>query len=238
MNRERTLTALSYIYYAIAVATFKHSAWAFGAVLEGLPPELDWATVTFDLVGVFAIAQLLAWYFWGGLMALAVDVGMIFIAKTFRVTSEDGFTWREDGLLIGAYLVVALVSGFTQFYYAAFHTAPLGTINSTIPTLQPGGILYQALQYAVIVLPPALPGMSILYTLATRNLKAQLVHKPGKMDSEKGERVFNVKDAALYTNYSEGWIRQQANKGSLGYKNPETNAWEFTETELKLHKRA
>jgi hypothetical protein len=237
VKNDKAIHALEYIYYAIAIATFKHSAWSFGAVMEGLPPKLDWAHLTFDLAGTFAIGSLLIWYFWGALMAVASDVGMVVIAKSFRSAREDGFTWREDGLLMGAYIIVAFISAYTQFYYAAQHTAPLLATASQIPSLQNGGSLNWLLQYAVVILPPMLPGMSILYTLASKAEKGMHVVKPGKVDVETGARKFNVSEAAQFVGLSEGWIRQHAGKGEIGQKDAETGKWVFTETELLPLKR-
>lgn len=222
-----------YLYIALAAATFKHTSWGFASVLEGPEPVIEWASLTLDLTGIFIVLELFQWYFWGALMAVATDVGMFFVARAIRENRAYSLKKLSWGLLT-AYVIISMISAYTQLLYGVQHAAPLEIVPNAIGALQNGGWIYWLLECRLLFLPLALPGTSVLYTFAFK-LDDQLTieqEKPGTIDAETGERKFSVKEAVLYSGYSDGFFRQKAGKGALGTKNPETGAWEFTQTEL------
>jgi len=235
MKRLMKIDPYILIYYAIAVATFKHSAWAFGTTIEGAKPFVDWNNLTLNMAGLWQAATVLQWYFWGGLMAVATDVGMIATAGKIRQHADRVGIKVLRGLrnqpwhLWGAYLVAVGISALGQVYYSASHAAPLGTLSSEVGALSQGGWFYALLTYRILIMPLSLPVMSFLYTLAQRGEKAQ---KLGTVDEQTGERKLYVADVARMANKSTAWVRQQAGKRpDVGTKR--NNKWEFTEDEAR-----
>lgn len=224
------------IYVTLALATFKHSAWGFSMVLEGPQPVFDINTLTLDTAGLWSIGTLLMWYFWGGLMATVADVGMYFTARAIRERNNQ--TDRQPWGLWLTYAIAAFVSAYTQVLYAVQHAAQLEVVQTELPMLAAGGWLYQILEYRLLILPLALPGMSFLYTVALK-IQNRFFDAPkiGKLVEKTGDVIFDVKQAAKYTNYSEQAIRQKANAGIIGHKNELTRQWEFTKDELEQLRR-
>lgn len=225
------------IYISLAIATFKHSSWGYSTVLEGSAPDINFNTLTLNLAGVWAILTLLFWYIWGGLMALATDVGMVFIARSIRERANKESILSQPWGLWVAYLMAASASAYTQFLYGVQHAAPLAVVATKIPSLQTGGFLFWALEYRLLYLPLLLPAMSFIYTVAFKVDDHQQIEKPGKVDKTRNVRILNVSEAALFTNYSEARIRQLAADGKIGIRD-ENGKWQFTDEELLPIKRS
>jgi hypothetical protein len=224
------------IYYAIAVATFKHSAWAFGTTIEGAMPQIDWANIPLDLNGLWQILVLLNWFFWGGLMAVATDVGMIATAGKIRQHADRVGIRVLKGLrnqpwhLWGAYLLAVGISALGQVYYSASHAAPLGALSSEVGALSRGGWFYALLTYRVLIMPLSLPVMSFLYTLALRGEKAQ--SSKAVVDQSTGTGYLGVAQVAKMAGKSTAWVRQQAGKRT-DINRKVNGKWAFTEDEAK-----
>ena len=204
MNRlERAYGA---IYLALAVATFKHTAWAFSTVMEGPEPKVDWANFNLDFVSVWAIVLLLVWFLWGALGAIAVDVGMYYTARAIR---ED----KETRLPLGMWLtygVVAAISSYAQTLYAVQHAAAFTPVPNNLAELQPGGWLNNLFTYAMVLLPLFLPGLGFIYTVFVKYEEHHRKPPVGRLDEAIGEKVYTVQEAAIETGYSEAWIRNRA----------------------------
>lgn len=136
------------VYGAVSLATFYHSMWGF-ATLAGNEPERFW----------FAGA---AWWFFGALMAAAVDVGMAAIVYA-RATG------KREAWLVAALIVAAGASAFTQLIYAAHH-ATAYTVGAVAPWLE---WLQIVLDLRVIILPLLLPGFALVYAFAAHENEAQ-----------------------------------------------------------------
>lgn len=223
------------LYYAIAAATFKHSAWAFGNTIEGAAPFVDWANLTFNLGGLWQVTVLANWMFWGGLMAVATDVGMIVSARHIRHYADKYGTGILKGIrnqplhLWGAYLMAVTISSLGQVYYAASHAAPLVVNDVGIQAFAPGGWLYAILQYRILLLPLSLPGMSFLYTIAQRG---EATTKLTPATDKTGQKKWRVKDIARISGLTESRIRQLAGADDdVGHK--VGGVWEFTDSEAK-----
>ncbi len=217
------------IYVAIAIATFKHTSWGFSTVLEGPEPIIDWANFVFSFVGIWQLGGLLIWFLWGGLMAIAVDVGMFFVSKAIReyfINNDEGQPWG----LWGTYLIIAIVSGYTQMLYAVQHAAEMKIVPNTLAMLQTGGWLYTLFEYRLVLLPLSLPFISFMYTVS---LKVQeFLQKPhmGKKNNI-GETVYNVIEAAKYVGKSSSLIRMRSIEGIFGNKD-RNGKWFYTKKEL------
>jgi hypothetical protein len=180
----------------------------------------------------------LNWVFWGGLMAVATDVGMIVSAKRIRNYADR----HNKGILVGfrnqplhlwgAYLAAVVGSSLGQIYFAAAHAAPLVVQDAGIPILAPGGWLYSVLQYRILILPLLLPVMSFLYTIAQRG-EVATTYAPQAVSKQTGDEVWTVREAAKMANLTESRIRQiaGANGNDIGTKNG--NRWEFNQDDIR-----
>lgn len=186
------------IYYAIAVATAKHSAWAYSSTMEGLQPALDWAKFNGSFADFWSLLGLGVWFMWGLLAAIAVDVGMFTVAKNIRESQNRN--------LLGMYLtyaMVALISAYFQVMYSLQHASAFTPVEG-VPLW-----VNTAYVWRFLIVPVSLPLMSVGYTLFVK----LDVHKNkpvlGKVDKEIGEKTFTVDEAAAYTGYSPAAIRQK-----------------------------
>ncbi len=221
------------LYISLALSTWKHTAWGYSVTFEGPPPSVDWANFVLNAQGLWTIGTLLAWFAWGGLMALTVDVAMWLVAKGIR---EQTSGKTPFGLWL-TYAVVAVISSYTQLLYATQHSAPLAIVENNIVALQPGGWLYSLLENRLILLPLALPSMSFLYTISLR-IEAAL-KKPvlGVVDTATGEKRYSMNEAAAYTGYSPSWVRAKALSGKLEQHKDEEGKTYFTESSLAPFRR-
>lgn len=140
------------VYGAVSIATFYHSMWGF-ATLAGEPTEG---------------ASLFWWWFIGGLMAAAVDVGMG--AIVYARANGDQQKW-----LVAALIVLALASAYTQIIYAAQHATGY-TVGDVRATWKPA--LQAILDARVIILPIMLPAFALVYAFAAKTGEPQAQPDP------------------------------------------------------------
>ena len=101
------------LYFGVAIATFEHTAWAFGTTFLGLPN-----TEYFNLSDPIWLR--------GGLVALAVDIGMFLVARA--AIQEGGRENKNRLAIVGLYstfVVIGLISFFSQIVFAIYHTPSL-----------------------------------------------------------------------------------------------------------------
>ena len=137
-----------FLYIAIAIATFEHTTWTAAFMFEGPIPE--GAT----------IAQHILWYFKGGLIAIAIDVGMLMTSR-YLIKSND--RWGRTALIV-AFVIAAVSSFYTQVGYMVYHTADY-TISTGVNDNWKA-ILEPIIDARVIFLPAILPLLATIYTLA------------------------------------------------------------------------
>jgi hypothetical protein len=216
------------IYIAVAVATFKHSAWAYSVTLEGAAPEIDWATWGPSLPGLWAAGGLLAWYFWGALMAVAADVSMFYSAREIR---------RGNRFHILTFAAAATFSAATQLIYATTHAVDLSYVASSLPAVQPGtGWLWTLSEYRIVYLPISLPLTAIIYTCAIlfsgeREIKAGVLAPPPPPPAPPSP-VYSARDAAKITGRNYNYVLTLCNKGVVG-KKLEDGSWELSVADLR-----
>ncbi len=216
------------IYIAVAIATFKHSSWAYSVTLEGAAPEIDWATWSPSLVGGWAIGGLLLWFFWGGLMAMAVDVSMFFAAREIR---------RGNKFHILTFAIAAIFSAATQLIYATTHAVDLEYVSSSLAAVQPNsGWLWTVAEYRIVYLPISLPLTAIIYTIAIlfsgeREIKAGVLAPPPPPPAPPSP-VYSARDAAKITGRNYNYVLTLCNKGVVG-KKLEDGSWELSVTDLR-----
>lgn len=228
MKQSKALQlAYNSIYVAIAVATFKHSAWGFATRIEGPEPLVDWAAFEPTPAFAWAVLTLLMWYVWGAMMAIAVDVGMFVTAREIRMFyNQHGGRVKQPYMLWLVYAVVASLSALTQMLYSVQHAAPLTLQPTTIAALQPGGWLEQLMQHTVILLPVALPGMGFLYTVAGKVRDEAEQVEVGIID-DTGRKVYDVNAFADLIMRHPSYVRRLAKAGTIGTKSG--NTWQFTD---------
>jgi len=221
MKRITNEQAYGLIYYAIAIATAKHSAWAYSTTMEGAEPVINWATFTLNLDGIFQVVTLGVWFFWGLLAALVIDIGMYFIAKKIRETRDRNLL----GLYL-TYIMVVIISAYMQVMFALQHAAEFVPVEG-VPAW-----VNAAYVWRFLIVPVSLPFMSIGYTLFVKVDEA--LNKPvmGVVEAETGLKRLNVKEAALFTNRSETGIRGLAASGKLQQRLDDDKKLYFYETEL------
>lgn len=140
------------LYLGVAIATFEHTAWAFGSSFLGLP-----GTEYFSLSDPIWAR--------GALVAVAVDIGMFLVAKAIIVESRKNIisTWAI-GCLIATFILVGLISTVSQIIFAVYHTPNL-TIASGV-TVEWIGRLQWMLDAAPFLMAGALPLMAVMFTLS------------------------------------------------------------------------
>jgi len=139
--------AFSGVYLAVAVATFSHTTWAAAMVFQGDRPQGN------------------AWYWLlqGALFAVAIDAGMMVTAHHLQ---RRDLSSAARMVLIFAFAMTAIASGFTQVLYTAHHSAQFtfgaGMSPEWRTRLQP------LVDARVVLLPLALPVFAMVYALAGR----------------------------------------------------------------------
>jgi hypothetical protein len=153
MRRPRVETVLLWsVYAAIAIATFRHTAWGFGTLETTLlAPILTRSGAVFWITG--------------GLSAAALDAGLAGTVLAIQLRARRGNPTRGLFFLIA---FVAAMATMTQLLYAVTHAVPTEqVIINVAPKLQP---FAQALwDYRVLVLPALLPGLSVAYAFVARD---------------------------------------------------------------------
>lgn len=222
------------IYLALAVSTYKHSAWSFSNVLEGPEPLLNWEIAGFTVEFAWQIMTVSFWWLWGGLMAMAVDVGLYFSARAIR---EHNIKRQYDHKRLftqwTTYGIAAGLSAYTQLLYAAQHTTTLKVAETGVKPLQAGGWLFIMLEWAVIILPIALPGLSFLYTISLKvDSDSSIEQFSTKTDETTGETLYDAKAFAKLSGISASYIRKMALDGKIGRKDTDGKKWLFNEQDL------
>lgn len=140
------------LYFGVAIATFEHTAWAFGTTFLGLP-----ATEYFNLSDPIWLR--------GGLVALAVDIGMFLVA---RAAIQEGSRENKNRLaIVGLYatfVVIGLISFFSQIVFAIYHTPDLA-IAPGVSTYW-AAFLQPIVEAAPFIMAGALPFMAVLFTIS------------------------------------------------------------------------
>lgn len=132
------------VYVVIAVATAHHTAWGAAMTMEGPSPSE---------VGV----GLLVWWLKGLAFAAAVDVAMFALAGLIRN--------RQAGrAAVGAFAFAAAISTYMQLLYAWTHMPALPASGGVPGDWQVR--LQWLIDLRVLILPLALPVMSVWYTVA------------------------------------------------------------------------
>lgn len=215
------------IYIAVAIATFKHSSWAYSVTLEGAAPEIDWAAWSPSLPGLWSLGGLLMWFFWGGLMAMAVDVSMFFAAREIR---------RGNKFHILTFAVAAIFSAATQLIYATTHAVDLEYISSSLAAVQPNtGWLWTVAEYRIVYLPISLPLTAIIYTVAILFSGAKEVHAGVLAVPEPPvvpDPVYSASEAAKITGRNYNYVLTLCNRGKVGRK-LEDGTWELSVSDLR-----
>lgn len=132
------------VYFAIAVTTFRHTAWAAATVFEGPKPSNSTA----------------GWWLTGILMAVAIDIGM-FIVAWFLTEAADRL---GTTILVTAFVLLAISSFYMQVLYAATHAGLIefgqGVTNEWQARLRP------VVEARILIVPLMLPLFATAYTLA------------------------------------------------------------------------
>lgn len=237
MKRESKINLYRFIYTVIAIATFKHSSWAFSYVLEGTPQKIDWAAI--DISGVqqsvnsaFSVLDWLSWIFWGWLMAFAVDVAMFAISRDIQNTqTHKPQLWKWL-----TYAITALGSGYTQFFYASHHASPLAIVTGTIAPLGEGGFLNILLQWSILILPLMLPLISTFFTVFIRaEMQVEFVAKTAK------GKIYTTNQAVEYLAQkgkpvTTANLTRKGRDENFGFQ--EDSRWYFTEQELEEYAKS
>lgn len=141
------------VYLIISAATFYHSAWGFGT-LGGPEP------------GRTEAGELGAWLFWwsvGGLMAVAIDVGMAVIVVAL-VSGQRRDGRRRDWLIV-ALVVLALGSALTQVIFSVSHASRL-SVGGVRPAWSDASQFL--LDLRVFALPLLLPASLLIFAFAAK----------------------------------------------------------------------
>lgn len=164
--------AFALVYLAIAVSTFGHTSWAGSFVFEGVPPGPD------------QLVRAIQWAIAGGLLAVAVDVGMFVTAH--QLPHSFG---KQRLVLLISFVVAAAVSAFTQILYVAHHSAPFALSEGISPYWAP--LLSHLADARVIIMPISLPIFAILYTI-TRMFIEKPVAETTQQKEEPVKREIQV----------------------------------------------
>lgn len=136
------------VYWATALTTFKHTAWAAATVFEGSFP-VD-----------APVEEQAFWWLTGALMAVAIDIGLWAISRSIH----PGSSKRYYFVLLTAFVVLALSSGYAQMLYSYSHTSTVEYGDGV--TLYWRGWLEPIIDARVVLFPLMLPIFITIYTLA------------------------------------------------------------------------
>jgi len=155
------------IYLAVAIATFEHTAWAFGSLFLGAP-----STEYFTLSDPIWLR--------GALVATAIDIGLFLIAKAMVQYSKQPTTNKFGYLQFGiAFGVVAIISFYAQLLFAYYHTPSLEIASGV--TEYWSRFLQPVIDSAPFVIAACLPLIATLFTftriLLYQNKQKLVAHK-------------------------------------------------------------
>lgn len=134
------------LYLAVAIATFDHTTWTAAFAFEGAIPKED--------------PQLSLWYLKGGLIAVAVDVGMLI---TSRYLGKATDRWNKV-TLVSAFVVAAIASFYFQLGFILYHTPDYG-LSAGVSQYW-AEVMQPIIDARVFILPMLLPLLATIYTLA------------------------------------------------------------------------
>lgn len=222
-----------WVYIAIAVATFKHSSWAYSITMEGAQPPMDWATFNPNSAGLWAAGTFLMWVFWGGLMALAIDASMFFSSREIRRKGNYAH--------LLTFVVAATFSAATQLLYASTHTVVVPYVASTLAALQPGtGWIWTIDEYRIVYLPISLPLTASIYTFAilfNERRHAQIVRATEdqivKLKASAPGATFTAREAAKITQRNYQYVLAMCKRGVVGHRDADGVNWVLTEADMR-----
>lgn len=142
------------VYICVAIATFEHTAWAAGTLFLG-EPSAAYFTITDPI------------WLRGGLVAVAVDVGMFLVAQQIVGYVKEGVARHKVfGLIaLGAtFFVISVISFFAQLVFAYYHTPQLAVATGVATYWQE--YLHGVIEAAPFIFAGALPLMAFAYTLS------------------------------------------------------------------------
>lgn len=145
MNAKR-ISLFTLVYFIIAIATAHHTSWSAATVMNGAMPS-DANTIA-----------LIGWWLSGLAFAIAVDVSMFAVAARIREGE------RNVGFVV-AFAFVALMSTYTQLLYAWAHVQPLHALGNGVSAEWIANLQW-LIDLRIVLLPLALPVISVLYTIA------------------------------------------------------------------------
>ncbi len=199
MKNTRNIFML--VYVAVAIATFRHSAFAFASI-EGVKPD--------------ALVPLIFWWLIGALGAAAVDIGMA--AIVISLLSGHQAKW-----LVWALFVLAGFSAYTQLVFSAHKAVdyPLGQVAQWLAWLE------YVLDARVVLLPLVLPLFALIYAMAAKGQKAApasidsalLAHiEAGQLNQSDIARQFEVSPSTVSRRVKELVETGVINKNGAGYE--------------------
>jgi len=144
IRRAMSLTALTWVYLAVAFATFTHTTWSMAITLQGVMPD--------DTIGQ------LWWGLQGVLGAIAIDVGMMVTARRLS------HGWSTSMAI--AFAIAAVASAYTQVLYALHHASQF--MYAAGVTGEWESRLNGWVNARIVLMPIALPLFATLYAIANR----------------------------------------------------------------------
>lgn len=166
----KTKQLIAGVYIVIAIATFTHTTWSAANVFQGNMPGH-----TLSLAVIW-------WYIQGGLVAIAIDIGML--------VSADSIAKKYTKTMLMAFILAAIASAYTQLLYATHHVSVFTFGEGVTPAWQ---YRLQALIDArVVFMPLALPAFAIIYTISAHGVEDHQ-HEVIKITStENPDKYFNL----------------------------------------------
>lgn len=153
---------LEFLYLAVAIATLNHTSWAMSYAFEG-PYSGHWT-----------------WYLEGLLIAIAIDVGMLYTSRMLASATTRGARLS----LVITFVIAALGSLYAQLLYLLVRTPVVQMTEGVSPAWQ--AALQPLLEARVVILPALLPILAISYTLA-RVFRAKTLISQSTEEKEKSD---------------------------------------------------
>lgn len=190
------------VYWLIAAATAQHTAWGAATTMQGAQGEGS-----------------AVWWLQGLAFAIAIDISMVMVAIKMRSGSN-----RNAIRYAITFAVVAILSSYFQLIYAWAH----------ITMLAPGGgvaidwlqRLQSIIDARLVIAPFALPGISILYTIAGLGRGGEIakVRNPRNVDAMRVEIGLPELAQPVRPQLLPGAIQKRNEAGELqGYICPACN---------------
>ena len=178
------------IYIAISACTFTHTTYSSAMIFDG-----NNNTDTFK------------WWFDGDMIAVTVDIGLLMAGHFYAK--------KHNGWMLATYLTAALMSVFLQLFYASMftgnHTWSTG-VNSQWQTL-----LQPLIDASFVIVPCALPLLSVMYTLSSSAYNKQLEPK----FAEKLKSVETIENPSDLPALNYRFHCKQCDKTSSAYDSKE-----------------